>query len=81
MGVRDKAATSVRRREKKEPDYVVRARNGRGWRTVGAAWKSDRDDSNVVASITLNVVPVGFDGVLKVMHPLPDDEEQTDVQD
>ena len=77
MSVRSEVASKVRRpgREKRDPDYVVRARNGRGWRTIGAGWRSERDESNVIASLRINTVPVGFDGVLKIMVPLPDEEE------
>lgn len=69
-----------RTREDRQPDFTVRARSGRAWAQVGAAWKGEREDSNVVVSIKLNSVPVGFDGILKVMLPippevLPDDEE------
>jgi uncharacterized protein (DUF736 family) len=69
---------TARRREQRDrtPDYVVRARQGRGWQTVGAGWKSDREDSGVIASIKVNSLPVGFDGTLKVMLPLPDEDEQ-----
>jgi hypothetical protein len=47
---------------------------------VGAAWKPDRD-GNVVLSIKMSSVPVGFDGVLKVLLPLPDDEADTQIDE
>jgi uncharacterized protein (DUF736 family) len=76
--ISERATPRRRTREEKQPDYTVRARNGRGWMQVGAAWKPDRD-GNVVLSLKLNTVPVGFDGVLKVLLPLAEDE--TDTQD
>ena len=69
--------TRRRTREEKQPDFTVRARSGRGWAQVGAGWKPDRD-GNTVMSIRLNNVPVGFDGVLKVLLPLAPEEEGSD---
>jgi hypothetical protein len=64
-------------REERMPDYTVRARNGRGWMQVGAAWKPDRDE-NTVLSIKLNSIPINFDGVLKILVPLPPEEEEVE---
>ncbi len=75
--ISERAAPKRRTREEKQPDYTVRARNGRGWSQVGVAWKPDRE-GNTVLSIKLNSIPVGFDGVLKILPPLPDDEQPTD---
>lgn len=74
--ISERATARRRPAQDRTPDYVVRARQGRGWQNVGAAWKSERDDSNVVASIKLNSIPVGFDGTLKIMLPLEDDDQQ-----
>ncbi len=72
-------ARTARRRtqEDRQPDFTVRARSGRGWAQVGAAWKSDRD-GNVVMSLRVNNIPVGFDGVLKVLLPLAPEDEPAD---
>lgn len=79
--ISQRARATVRRtKEDRQPDYVVRARSGRAWTQIGAAWKG-REDGNVVVSVKVNAIPVGFDGVLKVMLPLeeePSDEPQGD---
>lgn len=76
-----RARQGVRRtREDRQPDFVVRARSGRVWRQIGAAWKG-REDGNVIVSVKINDIPVGFDGVIKVMLPLPDDEQPSDAAD
>ena len=77
--ITQRATAQRRTREEKQPDYTVRARNGRGWSQVGVAWKPDRD-GNTVLSIKLNSIPVGFDGVLKVLLPL-EDEPEADPRD
>jgi uncharacterized protein (DUF736 family) len=75
----EQAPRTARRRtaEERQPDYTVRARSGRAWAQVGAAWKPDRD-GNVVLSLKINHIPVGFDGVLKVLLPLAPEDEPTD---
>jgi hypothetical protein len=74
MNVRSDATRKGRTREKREPDYVVRARNGRGWMQVGVAWERERGEDGL--SIKINSVPVGFDGVLKVLRPLEPLEDE-----
>lgn len=77
--VTERADTRRRQRVKRDPDYTVRARNGRGWMQVGVAWNRTNGKG---LSIKLNSVPVGFDGVLKVLPPLEDlPEEQGQSQE
>jgi hypothetical protein len=71
--ISQRARQGVRRtREDRQPDFVVRARSGRAWAQIGAAWKG-REDGNVVVSVKVNAIPVGFDGVIKIMLPLEED--------
>jgi hypothetical protein len=64
-----------RKREVRQPDFIVRARVGNGrqaWATVGSAWKRDNDEG---FSIKLNAIPIGqWDGVLKVLPPFAQDD-------
>lgn len=76
--ISQRARAGVRRtREDRQPDYVVRARSGRAWAQIGAAWKG-REEGNVVVSVRINAIPVGFDGVIKIMLPI--EEEPSDEQ-
>jgi hypothetical protein len=71
--ISQRARQDVRRaREDRQPDFVARARSGRAWTQIGAAWKG-REDGNVVVSVKVNAIPVGFDGVIKIMLPLEED--------
>ena len=71
------AARKPREREKRDPDYVVRAKTGpsaRDWTTLGYAWNRDRGEG---ISVKLNALPIGteWNGVLKLLPPLAEDDE------
>jgi hypothetical protein len=64
-------------REKRDPDYVVRAKTGPSARdrtTLGYAWKRDRGEG---ISVKLNALPIGteWNGVLKLLPPFADGDE------
>ena len=63
-------------REKRQPVFVARARQGDGkaWLTIGAAW--ERKDGEGY-SIKLNALPFGFDGSFVLLPPLSEDDVPT----
>ena len=72
-------ARRAREREKREPDFVVRAKTGpstRDWTTLGYAWKRERGDG---FSVKLNALPIGTDwgGVLKLLPPFAEEDDLT----
>ena len=70
----------MREREKREPDFVVRAKTGpsaRDWTTLGYAWRRERGEG---FSIKLNALPIGSEwgGVLKLLPPFAEEDDISD---
>jgi hypothetical protein len=64
------------RAERREPDFVVRAKVGpsrRSWATVGYCWRRENGEG---FSIQLSTLPIsnGWGGVLKLLPPYLEDE-------
>ena len=74
------SARRGREREKREPDFVVRAKTGpsaRDWTTLGYAWRRERGEG---FSIKLNALPIGSEwgGVLKLLPPFSEEDGAPD---
>ena len=78
MTATDRTARRSRDSEKREPDFVVRAKTGpsaRDWTTLGYAWRREGGEG---FSIKLNALPIGSEwgGVLKLLPPFNEDDGQ-----
>ena len=61
--------------EKRQPDFVLRAKNENGfWATIGAMWSADLGDKGKGWSIKINSAPLGWKGDCLAMEPLPEKE-------
>jgi hypothetical protein len=74
------SSRKMREREKREPDFVVRAKTGpsaRDWTTLGYAWRRERGEG---FSIKLNALPIGTEwgGVLKLLPPFSEEDGAPD---
>lgn len=58
--------------DKRQPDFVIRAKVNGFWTTLGAAWSADLKDGTGY-SVKFNVLPVGWDGDGLMMPPLAKD--------
>ena len=70
------APRRTKEREKRDPEFVVRAKTGpsaRDWTTLGYAWRREGGEG---FSIKLNALPIGNDwgGVLKLLPPFSEEE-------
>lgn len=54
---------------KRQPDYVVRAKVGDFWVTIGASWIAQLKDGEGL-SVKINMVPTGWNGDCLMMPPL-----------
>ena len=82
MSTIERAPQRQRRDDARQPDFVVRAKTGLGrkeWATIGYAW---RRESGEGFSTKLNTMPIGnhWNGVLKLLPPLADDEPEESPQ-
>lgn len=61
------------RRERPKPAYILRAKVGNGWTTIGAMWNLRSGEDGY--SLKLNSVPVGaWDGRFVALVPLENGE-------
>jgi hypothetical protein len=77
------ASRKPRERDKREPDYIVRAKTGpsaRDWTTLGYAWNRDRGEG---ISVKLNTLPIGMEwgGVLKLLPPFAEEDGEDPTRD
>lgn len=58
--------------EKRQPDYVLRAKDANGrWSSYGAAWSAVLKDGVVGYSVKMNAMPLnGWDGTFLMKPPL-----------
>ena len=74
MSIAERAAVrQPQRRERPKPAYVLRAKVGNGWVSIGAMWNLRSGDEGF--SLKLNTLPLGWDGRCVALVPLENGQE------
>jgi len=63
-----------RRAERPKPEYILRAKVGNGWTTIGAVWSLRSGEDGF--SLKINSVPLQWDGRCVALRPLENGEVQ-----
>ena len=60
--------------DKRQPEFVIRAKVGDYWQTIGAAWTAKLKDDAEGLSVKINMIPTGWNGDCLMMPPLQQDD-------
>ena len=80
MSISERAtAQRPQRAERPKPAYIVRAKVGNGWTSIGAMWKLRSGEDGY--SLKLTSLPLGWDGRCVALLPLENGEMPDVVQE
>ena len=74
MSISERApARRPQKAERPKPQYIIRAKVGAGWTSIGACWPLRSGEDGF--SLKLTSIPLAWDGRCVLLPPLPNGDE------